>query len=86
MAGRLKVNSAQWTFLVFVVLPSVLAYLIYEVDLRVDYREYPPGSYLTASWNTWRAYEHVWCYVVAVLVWFAAIWVFLSRCSRTGES
>jgi len=85
MAGRLKVNSAQWAFLVFVVLPSVLAYLIYEVDVRVNYRTYPPGSASIESWNTWYAYEHPGCYVAAVLVWFAAIWIFLWRRSRTSE-
>lgn len=74
-----KLNRSQLGFLVFVVLPAILGYLIRSISFTVDYKEHPhPG--IIASWNTWHAYEHEWCYVVAAICWFsAALWFLKER-------
>ena len=76
------INRAQKAFLVLMVLPTLLGLLIYNLQFTVDHRENPmPG--ITASWNTWHAYEHQWCYVLAGAVWFVAIWYLLQTPQST---
>jgi hypothetical protein len=76
MHGQFVINKARESFLVLVVLPALLGFLIYAIRFRTNYRVHPsPG--VIASWSTWHAYEHAWCYILAVVVWFAAIWFHL---------
>jgi hypothetical protein len=72
-------TEGRKAFLVFGVLPTILWLILYNVSFRVDYVENPIPSIpeITATWNTWHAYEHEWCYIVAVIIWFAAIWLYL---------
>ena len=82
MLSMWKVSKAQRVFLVLAVLPTFLGFLLYNIEFTVGYRENPsPG--IIAAWNTWHAYEHEWCYVLAVMVWFTAIWFLLA--DRSGS-
>ena len=74
-------SKAQKTFLVLAVLPTFLGMLLYSVQFNVDFKEHPyPG--IVAAWNTWHAYEHEWCYLLAIAVWFTAIWFYLADDSK----
>ena len=66
-------NNKQKTFMVFGVAPFVLAYLVYAVQFKINYQDH--GVF--KSWDVWRAYQHEWCYLVAVLSWFALIFWYL---------
>ena len=83
---KFKMSKPQRAFLVLAVLPVILGFLIYSIEFKVNYKEHPyPG--IIAAWNTWHAYEHQWCYVLAVIVWFTAIWHLLAeRSERTGPT
>lgn len=62
----IKTNLAQQVFFVFLVIPAAFGLALWKVEFD------GPGS-------TWHAYESTVCIIVAVVVWFAVVWRFLSR-------
>ena len=72
-------NAHQLKLLIYAVTPALLAYLIFTVEIRTNYQRTAYGNGYAERWDSWHAYQHEWCYVVAAVLWFALIYWHLAK-------